>query len=202
MKKVKNKSQIPALTDVSPSLVRLLQQKTELVSTRSERERELSRREAAYAHDKQATLSDADKRARRILGDSELDKIDASQQVLADLRREIGDIGHAINLLRCRIDEEKSRASRVVCEHVQGQYCERVAEMCACAIALYESAREYNALTSALQSEGVSWTMLNPMVPNFLGNLSDNHSSLAWFLKDAVQHGFIARDAVPEPIRQ
>lgn len=202
---MKNKNariEIPSLEDASPMLASLQEQTKEIVEKKRAAEAELHALSVSYATTRQSILSDAEVRARKIIGDDEIKLLEASQGRIRELGQSIADLTRAISILQKRIDEEKGRASRTICEMVREEYDEHVAEMCKRGISLYESMQAYRQFTSALEAKGVSWTALNPIYPSFMGGLHDNHSRFAWFLKDAVSSGIIDRSLVPEGIRQ
>ena len=121
----------------------------------------------------------------------------------ADLQREAADLDEAITLADQRVREERAVASAVVCEQVRSKHDARVSAVCRALIAAHGTQLAYLDFADRVNAEGVMWTQgLRPMHPLFLEGPRDAQSSLAQYLREAVESGFIKADEIPQELRQ
>ena len=107
----------------------------------------------------------------------------------------------ALEHLRRLVADAKSRASIQVCDLVRPRYSAIVAEMCEALLAVRKKQLAYHQLIDELEAADVAWVHLFPMPLRFLGAPNDNEGSLAKYLKEAADHGFIQPEIIPHDLR-
>ena len=108
---------------------------------------------------------------------------------LAELRKHAGDIEAAIEILQRRLAERRDRASAAVRAATKQEYGRRVK-------AVAEALQQANAahlelidIVDQFEREGISWTALGPMQPNFLGSAYDGH--VQRYAREAREFGYV-----------
>lgn len=193
---------VPTFADVSPEYRRLVAKREELEVQRAELEKE---RKAIFARlEMQKGQPHQNVRVAALLGD-EVEGVSTAEdrqrlQVVTTMQR---DIEQAIHTIAARVAVERGKASRIICEQVKGDYDAKVREVCLALINLNQRHRELAQLTDALDRADVSWTgNLHPMMPPRIGSPNDPQGMIAHHLREAVQHGFLRGEEIPEWFRR
>jgi hypothetical protein len=114
-----------------------------------------------------------------------------------ELSREIADIDAALPVLAIKLRDAQLRASALVRDRIRDYHRELVREMAAALRKVHEATTRYWALSDALNQAGASWSALGPAFPQFLGHPNDGESQFAYWFRQAVSDGHIAKSDVP-----
>jgi hypothetical protein len=188
---------VPSLAQANPEFARLTSKRTELQLRLAEAEREIEELRARKGEKAEAAsarvvaLIDGEGPAPAA-DDDATSRLREATVLRRDLQAAIAHCGE-------RIEEERGKASAVICERVAPHYREAVAKMAEKAIELYRAAEEYKVLRDALTDADVLWTAhLRPMaMPRVTGDIGDRYAPLAVFLIEAAEYGFLPRDNLP-----
>jgi hypothetical protein len=177
---------VPSLADASPIYASLLAKRAELEQRQRDNaaERRTLEKQIATSHAPAVRPEIA-----ALLGDDPIDDVSAWRKRFRELRGEDADIEAALGVLRGRIAEEASRASRAVCATVKPEYARRVAAVCRAVETLAAARAGYEDLRGQFEAEDVAWTSLVPMSLGFLGDPRDGH--LPRLLRDAKEAGYV-----------
>lgn len=139
-------------------------------------------------------------RASELLGEKPVEDVNLRARYV-EVNRKIGDVKTALEMLDLRLGEERMAASSVLCEKISNDHRKLVVEMCKRAVDLYEATARYDEFVGALNADGVAWSKLRPMQPQFCGAPDDRNGGLAMYLREAATYGFIGLGEIPERIR-
>jgi hypothetical protein len=123
-----------------------------------------------------------------LLGDDPVDDVSAWRKRLRELRGEDADIEAALGVLRGRIADEKSRASRTVCEASREEYARRVGALAKTVATLVEQREAYYELRDQFEAGDIAWTSLGPLSLGWTGDRYDGHAHR--FVRDAEAAGY------------
>jgi hypothetical protein len=105
----------------------------------------------------------------------------------AEISRERAVIAQALDEIRKRLNDERTRASVAVCEMVAPEFANRVTAICDALKAVHAARMEYVKLVDALNAEDVAWTRLGSVGLGFLGDHIDGHVQRV--IREAVREG-------------
>lgn len=175
---------VPSLAEVDETYRDLLQKQADLTSRESDLEREKRALEKAIAVD---TSPDVKPAIAELLGDEPGSKA-INRRRVAEIRKEIGDIETALQVLRQRISDARGRASTAVVAASRMEYSRRVKAMVEAVEALAEARAQYEALVDDFVANDIAWTSLTPLQPTFCGDRHDGH--LQRWLRAAREAGY------------
>jgi len=148
--------------------------------------------------------SDLTARATKLVS-GDASSLDATRHVntrteLAKLQEERPVLEEAIRLQQEIIARERQHASKAICEQVRPVYDAVVLALARALVELGLAGETYQALTDRLRAADVAWgAQLRPMA--FLPAGGDprhkDHSSIAMWLRDALEHKLIPESEVP-----
>lgn len=175
---------VPSLEDTSPEYSRLLEQRATLIaedgSLREEAERLYETIRTMPAP--KIPLAVAEK-----LGDVVEDSKAKLVARHREIERERAVIAQALEEIRKRLNDERTRASVAVCEIVKPEFARRVAEICDGLKAVHTARMAYVELVDALNAEDIAWTRLGSVGLGFLGDHLDGHVQRV--IKEATREG-------------
>jgi hypothetical protein len=141
-------------------------------------------------------------RVAEILGDPDPQNVPDLARI-PPMRQRVADLQFALAELNRRINTARYRASTIICERARDEHAARVADLAKALIAAHRANAEYRRFADRLNDADIVWTgHLRPMHPRSI-KLDDDLSrtnTIATWLKEAVQHGYIAADMVPEEL--
>ena len=111
-------------------------------------------------------------------------------------------VARAVELQNKVLQEEKTRASREICEKVKPEYQFIVARLAKNMIALGEAMVADITFFDSLRSGGVAHGSLTRMNVGALGDPREYHSRLAMWLQQAITFGLIDEATVPADWRE
>ena len=179
---------VPSLSDVDPIYKDLLNRRALLLGKQSglsverrEIERELGAQSGpGYSASVAALLGEGDG----------TDPAVAKRARLAEIKKEQADVEAALSIVDRRLAEQKPHANTTAVEACRAEYGRRVVAMVD-AFRVVQAAREdYDGLRFAMDREGIQWTRLGPMNPNFLGDTKDGR--IQQFIRDATECGYVS----------
>lgn len=107
-----------------------------------------------------------------LLGD-EPDSAFGLRQQVAELRRQLGEVEAATEIIARRISVAKAPASGLVVAACRDEYKKRVAAVAKAAAGLHEARMSYLDLRWQFEAEDIQWTSLGPISIGFLGDHTD-----------------------------
>jgi hypothetical protein len=194
---------VPSLSERSPKYAEL----TSKIEAMSDEARSLSVRietikKARAAESGKPVDTERAQRISQLLGRAAVPELGSEAEDLTALDQKRTDLLLAIDLLERERVEERLSTSRLICEEVQEVHAKHVADICASLIDTLSAWQRYAAFTGSLTGRDIAWSSLRPMHPLFLADGPiDTQGHLALYLRDAVRHGFISADTVPEALR-
>ena len=194
---------VPSLAEVSPEYGRLQAKRSELEARKVELGRERSALEKRHYLDQDRSTAAANRAVAALLGDPvegapEVDDRERLRQIATMLR----DVERALETLEERINAERRAASKLVCDQVKDEYDRRVTALCEAVTAMHERHVELVEMTNQLDRRNVQWSRLHPMQhPRLLGSPTDTYGPVAQYLREAIEHGFLGKDSMPESLR-
>jgi hypothetical protein len=192
---------LPTLSEVSPEYAALVQRRDELQAEQAGLRTDLA--EIGRAIGAAAPATDRAARAARVIDG------DQAGLSLADLRersgahqRRLADLDAAIEVLDGRIRESRMAASAMIRDRIEPQHRALVRTICDRLLALHEASRAYHEFATELNDGQVAWSDLRPMFPAFLGDPGSAQSSVAIYLAEAANYGFIPAASIPAKLRR
>lgn len=177
---------VPSLAEVDETYAALLLKQAELTARQADLEREKRQLEKLIAAD---TSPDVRPAIAELLGDEPGSRA-LNRRRVAEIRKEIGDIETALQVLRQRISDARGRASTAVVAASRPEYAKRVKAMVEAMRALDEAHRHYDELRFQFEAEDIAWTSLIPMTPTFLGGSNEPDRRIARFVREAEAAGY------------
>ena len=193
-----NGTNIPALSDFEEYRA-LTHKRAELMARQKVVEAELNAIREAISARTYRPLQPSDRRVAAILGD-DLGPNPVDREQLSALSQEADDLRRALDEISRRIIAARQVVSRQICAGVAPEHARLVRNICLALIEAHKANVAYRALADQLNARDVMWCGdLFPMHPGMLGDARDSHSRLAFYLREAVEHGmFDAADIPPE----
>ncbi len=193
---------IPRLEDADENYRSILQKIKELRSERQRVERKINDIYFAAANDPRGPNAAAQEaRVAALLGEGDVAP-PPDRERLRELEQRFDDLRRAIDQLELRERSARGAASaKIIQEHVRDRYGELVRKMCFALIEAHKAHVEYNTLTDELNSKEIGWVGLGPMAITFFGSPYEWNSPLGYYLRDAIEHGFLDASAYPEELR-
>ncbi|MDR6635103.1 hypothetical protein J2X72_003915 [Phyllobacterium sp. 1468] len=112
----------------------------------------------------------------------------ASLQRVGEIDTHLKTITNALEIIRIRLADARSKASLAVCAKVKPEYARRVKAMADALEQVQVARAQYDELRSDLDANDVSWGSLVPMTPAFLGDYRDGH--IPRWLGEAKRAGY------------
>ncbi len=176
---------VPDLAESDAAYAELQQKQLELTALHATKTAEVRALEKAIAADNSREVAPG---IAALLGDEPSGKA-LSRKRLAELKSELRDIAAALEVVRVRISDRRTIASRAACAAVKPEYGRRVRAL-AEALKAAQAAREhYESLIDDLDANDIARGSLIPMQPIFLGDRRDGHVD-RW-LRAAREAGYV-----------
>ena len=187
---VKIDQQMPRLEDVSEEYAKLQAKKTELLSE-SQRLQGLLL-EPVEVEDKS--------RVAQLLGD--IPPVDENKrreraEARAETETKLNDISEALSILDRRMGDERLKASDEICRRIEPIYKALVRDLCLRLLATNEANASLHKFMSDLNTQGISWSQLQPMGCRFLGMPNNPDNVIMGYVRMALQAGFLSATDVP-----
>jgi hypothetical protein len=196
---------IPRLEDADPNYKSLLQKIAELRAERERVEREISEIHFLIANNPRGPDSAAQEaRVAALLADEDAPPPPPppDRERLRELDQRSDDLRRAIDQLELRERSARGDVSaKIVREHVRDRYAEVVDKMCRALIEAHKAHVEYDALRTELDAKEIQWVGLGPMPLSFFGSPHEWQSPLGYYLRQAIEHGFLEASAYPQELR-
>ncbi|MBS3649673.1 hypothetical protein KEU06_13755 [Pseudaminobacter sp. 19-2017] len=177
---------VPTLADASPEYAALIEKQAAIQAEQTTLAAERRELEKQIAAD---TAPEVRPAIAELLGDAPGTKALNRKRVAEIVARE-RDIAAALDVLRGRIGEARTKASRLVCEQIKPEYARRVAAMCKAMEGLDAAHRDYDRLRHDLEAEDVAWLSLIPMAPQFLGASHEPGRRIMTYIDEARKAGY------------
>lgn len=177
---------VPSLAEADAEYASLLERQNSLNAELGQLGGEQSDLQAKVAADQAPEIRPA---IAELLGDAPSSK-SLMRQRLAEIERRKRDIEVALDVLRERIRQAESRASRAACDAIRPEYARRVSAMIAAMRALDTAHSSFNDLCLEIEAGAISYGYLGPAKPFFLGSARDPDRKIARYLKEAKEAGY------------
>jgi septal ring factor EnvC (AmiA/AmiB activator) len=192
---------LPTLSEVSPEYAALVARRDELQTEQAGLRTELGDISRAIAAAAPAT--DRAARAARVIdGDQASLSLADLQERRAAHQRRLADLDEGLEVLDGRVREARMTASAMIRDRIEPQHRALVRTICDRLLALHEASRAYHKFATELNDGTVAWSDLRPMFPAFLGDPGSAQSSVAIFLAEAANYGFIPAALIPAKLRR
>lgn len=118
-----------------------------------------------------------------------------------EIGQRIGDLKAAREILDRRLLDLRMSASNLVCELIEADHKKMVADICERMVELHAAADAYCGFADSLNADGVAWSKLWAMQPQFIGAPNDRQGRLSLYLREAVKFGFWHPEQIPEKLK-
>ncbi len=203
--------EIPTLASAaSPEYHKLLDRRAELQSKRAE----LIAESDALAHQIFDSLRgkgeyqqhEHQARVAKLVAGTEIElgtvrSFDHARERQSELARTIDEFDEALKKIDSKIFSERMKASVTICDQVRPKHARLVADICEALAAVQAASLAYYKFTTTCNENGVAWSQLGPMFPQFVGDPRRNDTHLANYFHRAARDGFIVASAIPEELR-
>ncbi|MBZ9600497.1 hypothetical protein [Phyllobacterium chamaecytisi] len=162
---------VPSLADADPAYAELVAKQRDLLDQQAKFTAE---RVGLVASIRADTSREVDPKVAALLGDPVSGKATSRQRV-GEIDTHLKTIANALEIIRIRLADARSKASLAVCAKVKPEYARRVKAMAEALEQVQVARAHYDELRSDLDANDVSWGSLVPMTPAFLGDYRDGH---------------------------
>ena len=163
---------VPSLQEMSHDYSALLQKRDELNAKQQDLHAQIRDIEGQLKRASETPGERLSKGVAALLGD-EPDSAFGLRQQVTELRRQLGEVETATEIIARRISAAKAPASGLVVAACREEYKKRVAAVAKAAAGLHEARMSYLDLRWQFEAEDIQWTSLGPISIAFLGDHTD-----------------------------
>lgn len=176
---------VPDLAESDAVYAELQQKQVELTALQATKSAELHALEKSITADTSREVAPG---IAALLGDAPSGKA-LSRKRAGEMRADLNDLAAALEVLRVRIADRRTIASKAACAAVRPEYASRVRALAETLKAAQAAREHYEQLIDDLDAQDIARGSLVPMQPLFLGDRRDGHVD-RW-LRAAKEAGYV-----------